>query len=252
MRHTTICLAAMAGFVFATSASAANLGSPVRSAPDYAAFNWTGPYIGASVGYAAGTVQEWPTPTGPTGGPLPAIDPHGGFVALQAGYNQQFGWLVVGLESDFTLVGSVKGGRTINWCPGCFGVTVTERQDAQASWLGTTRGRIGIAWDRVLLYGTGGVAYGQMKSTDQYNVDYTWYGYAPYNSTSTMTQAAVGWTVGGGLEFAFARNWTARVEALHVDMGVVESKSTCNFCTPYSASTRFTANIARLGVNYKF
>ena len=75
------------------------------------------------------------------------------------------------------------------------------------NWLGTARGRIGYAWDRVMPYVTGGAAFGDIEANQL--------GLAGVHDTK------VGWTVGGGVEAALAGNWTAKVEYLHVDLGSV-------------------------------
>ena len=76
--------------------------------------------------------------------------------------------------------------------------------ETRSNWLATARGRAGWAWDRVLFYGTGGAAFANVQGGS---------GLLPFSS-STQT----GWTAGAGVEYAFAPNWTAKVEYLFVDL----------------------------------
>ena len=99
---------------------------------------------------------------------------------------------------------------------------------------GTIRGRIGYAWDRSLFYFTGGYAYGNTEYCNNYAG-----AYCVKNNQS-------GWTVGGGWEYAFTNNWTARAEYLYLDLGKKE------FGAANLASVNTTANVLRFGVNYKF
>jgi opacity protein-like surface antigen len=118
--------------------------------------------------------------------------------------------------------------------PGC---------NTQSDWLATVRGRAGFAWDRVLFYGTGGAAFGEVQGS---------FGTLPYAS-ATQT----GWTAGAGVEWAFLPNWTAKVEYLYVNLGNFSCPPTsCGFGpaggpSP-NTSISFTENIIRAGINYKF
>ncbi len=103
-------------------------------------------------------------------------------------------------------------------------------------WLATVRGRAGYAWDRILFYGTGGAAFGNIQ--------------AKLNGAGVTTLSTqTGWTAGAGIEGAFAPNWTAKVEYLYVNLGTAAcSAAVCGA----PASIPLTENIVRAGVNYKF
>ena len=113
--------------------------------------------------------------------------------------------------------------------------------ETESDWLGTVRARAGYAWDRVLFYGTGGAAFGDLQAAA---------GALPFSSSTQ-----VGWTAGGGVEYAFTPNLTAKVEYLYVDLG----NQSCAAANCVSASgigpvttVSLTENIVRAGINYKF
>ena len=116
-------------------------------------------------------------------------------------------------------------------------------------WFGTFRGRIGIlATPKVLLYTTGGLAYGEVNSSETIGV-------LPGFSSSTTN---VGWTLGAGIEGVIGGNWTARIEYLYIDLGNVSGSFVTPLIAPSGAfatssySSHITDNIVRVGVNYKF
>lgn len=117
------------------------------------------------------------------------------------------------------------------------GSSITSKLEA----LGTVRARIGYAFDRALLYATGGWAYGHVKNA---GIN----GFAPALSVFTDEWQS-GWTAGGGLEYAFLPNWTVRVEGLYVDLGDTAALPNVADCR-LGFKNRYT--IGRLGLNYKF
>jgi outer membrane immunogenic protein len=183
-------------------------------------YNWTGFYLGINGGYAWGR-SGWD-------GFGSGSSPRGGMVGATAGYNwQAMGspW-VFGLEGDIDWT-NIKATFTDINCPfGC---------QTKNTWLGTVRGRIGYAWDRVMPYVTGGLAVGDVEANQV--------GFASVRETK------LGWAVGGGIEAALAGNWTAKVEYLHVDLGNVN----CGALTCFVPSrVGFHADEVRAGVNYRF
>jgi outer membrane immunogenic protein len=185
-------------------------------------YNWSGIYVGINGGYGFGT-SDW------TGGGLStgSFDINGGLVGGTVGVNFQTGQFVFGVEGDADY-SMVKGTTTSLICPGC---------QTSDSWLGTIRGRAGYAWDRALLFVTGGGAYGDIKAT------------VPGVGTDTSTE--FGWTVGGGLEYAFTENWTAKVEYLYVDLANGSCNAACGSpATPIDVS--FQTSLIRAGINFKF
>jgi outer membrane immunogenic protein len=254
---TSISLAAAA--FTATSlvtAHAADLGPMVTKAPPPAPiyYNWTGFYLGANLGGSWGHQTATLFEDG-----IPADSftdhPDGVIGGGQIGYNWAFyngmGWgnaWVLGIEAD--IQGSSQRASnnfdfldTVTGLPGD-----TASATDKLEWFGTVRGRIGIAFDRVLPYFTGGWAYGDRK------FDGTLTTAAGTTSFSTSSNSTDGWTVGGGIEWAFWDHWTAKFEYLYVEFGNRNNNNTFDIdATPFSVSSgHFTDNIARAGVNYKF
>jgi len=214
---------ALVGWAALTSSvAAADLARPVPQ-PYYQApvaaqlYNWTGFYIGVNGGGAFGR-SAW-DPTG-------HFNMSGGIVGGTVGYNYQFGQAVVGVEGDIDWAGI--SGTTNNLCPlGC---------KTSDSWLSTVRGRLGYAADRFMPFVTGGAAFGNIQATTP--------GFIGASSSQ------VGLTVGAGLEFAIAGNWTAKAEYLYVDLGKFTCGLSCGVLPTNNVS--FTTNLVRAGVNYRF
>jgi outer membrane immunogenic protein len=162
-------------------------------------FDWTGLYIGGNIGYGSASVSTTATLLGVSATASETLT--GVIGGVQLGGLMQWGFLVVGAEGDFQGSGQKKS-TTI------FGVTLTD----SLSWFTTYRARFGIAIDRILLYGTAGGAYGE------YERNATGLGIP----VGTTTQRS-GWTAGGGIEAAFANQFTARVEYLYIDTGDISS-----------------------------
>ncbi len=188
-------------------------------------FSWTGIYVGINGGYAFGS-SNWTDPIlGSTGN----FTTSGWLAGGTIGGNYQWGQFVLGIEGDgdWTNLTGIT-----NSAAGSCGVGCTTQSD----WLATVRGRAGYAFDRVLVYGTGGGAFGNLQAAA---------GVLPF-SNSTQT----GWTAGAGVEFAFTPNLTGKVEYLYVDLG----SQSCPFasCAGTATSVSLTENVVRAGINYKF
>jgi outer membrane immunogenic protein len=157
-------------------------------APSELPFSWTGFYAGINGGYAWGQ-SSWSDPA--VGANPGNFNTSGGLVGGQLGYNWQTGAVVLGIETDADWM-SVKGSTA-----GLGGVCALDgggQCQTQQSWVGTTRARVGYAFDRWLPYVTGGVAYGNVQAVQP---------------TGTSTNTNVGWTAGAGLEYGIDHNWSA-------------------------------------------
>jgi outer membrane immunogenic protein len=209
--------------VLAADLPAAAPRQPVAYKAPPPVFSWTGFYLGINGGYGFGESNWFNTVDGPTG----HFNAGGFLLGGTLGANYQIGSFVIGLEGDGDW--NDANGSTSN----CLVPNCTTRSD----WLATIRGRAGYAVDRVLFYGTGGVAFGDVEAAAA--------GF-PFAST-TQT----GWTAGAGVEWAFLPNWTAKLEYLYVDLGHATCPvSSCQGSLPDSVA--FNENIVRAGINYKF
>jgi outer membrane immunogenic protein len=264
----TTALIGMAGI-----ASAADL--PYRApAPVYAppAFTWTGFYVGVNAGGAWGSqcsdFSPYYTniPTGWVGGSCSNGNGNGAFIGGgQIGYNWQTGAFVFGLEADFNGISS-RNHNSSYVLANNFGRLPAGTYDFSGqrdpSYLGTVRLRFGWALDHVLFYVTGGLAYGNTSG----NVSVAYY--APnattptaYYSAGSSNNSGIGWTVGGGMEYAFTDNWTAKIEYLYANLGndngnsngwVCNGVDCLNGVTWNGGNRRANINVMRVGVNYKF
>jgi len=202
MKKTIIAAATIATAIAANTANAADMGgrySPY-SAPSPLAYSWIGPYVGLNLGAQFGSAtNSGADPWGVTGGG-------------QAGYNWQWSNVVFGVEAD------IQGSSAED--------TFAAHKYANP-WFGTMRGRAGVTFNNILLYGTGGLAFGGGKIDSESNVH-------------------VGWAAGAGIEVGLTPHWSARAEYLYVDL------ANQTYATPSLLQHSFESNILRLGVNYRF
>ncbi|WP_262048373.1 outer membrane protein [Bradyrhizobium sp. Bra78] len=290
----TLLLAATIVMLLAPPALAADLAVPHihTKAPPVAVdpgYNWSGFYAGLNVGYGWGRSATNADFIDSRGGTLLSsgagkFDLNGVIGGGQIGYNWQREMFVVGLEADFqgggqkgsldALCAGAPAGLQDGVCtPGHRGdntfdpaLPVAFNLAQKLDWFGTVRGRLGVAVaPRVLFYGTGGLAYGRVStsgSVSAINVG----GFpgadggtfTPVSASFSNSTTRLGWSAGAGIEGAFADNWSARLEYLHVDLGTVSG----SFATPVIAlsgaplvvgyRSHVTDNILRFGVNYRF
>ncbi len=215
MKRLLLATAAMAALT--TGAGAADLGVPrgpvaaVVAAPN---FSWTGFYVGAHLGYGFGNTRHVGLSPGAfdDGGVGETIrhGVRGVLGGIQFGHNWQTGNLVVGLEAELGYNGAT-GSRT----GGLFETDVFG--SARYSFTGFIGPRLGFAVDRALLYVKGGLAVATIRNiaADLDNGNTT---FDP-DHTINVTRTRAGWAIGGGLEYAFAPNWTAKVEYLYSNFG---------------------------------
>jgi outer membrane immunogenic protein len=223
-------------------------GSATYPAPTFR--NWSGFYAGANGGYglARDPSQVLVSLSGvPTTADQWKESPGGYFGGIQAGYSWQASNFVYGLEADFQGA-NMKDNVCVSLCSS--GI-ISETVEQKIKWFGTVRGRLGYATGPALFYVTGGLAYGNVKTT------LTEVAGAAAVTTASVSDTNAGWTIGGGAEAALWGNWTAKTEYLYMDLGSI---------TPLSGSTTFAgigtvdraltsdirAHIFRGGVNYHF
>lgn len=203
-------------------------------APLQPEMNWTGFYLGLNAGYGWTNAMSV-TIADPFNGKSVSREGNmpGGFVGgAQGGYNWQSGRFVFGFEADIQYAAL---GGAIDWD----GYDYLNLKSNDGQYFGTIRARLGYAMDRTLFYITGGYAYGGL-------VDNGLTG----NATSNQ-----GYALGGGFEYAFTDNWTARFEGLYINLDTSEQSVTVNYLgAPYSIQGRLPDGfgVVRAGVNYKF
>jgi outer membrane immunogenic protein len=172
---------------------------------------------------------------------------------MQAGVNLQTGRLVYGLEVDvesFKLGGARTG--TAN-DPVHVGNVITVGTSFDTDWLFTARSRFGwTVAPNILLYGTGGVAATELGARNSISSSLT-----GAQGAASHTGRVIGWTLGGGAEWALNRHWTLRAEYLYLDFGNVTANASVSdgatsFPSNLATTVNLTARIARAGVNYKF
>ena len=274
---------------------------------------WTGFYVGGNVGGSWGDARTDIQSTATTisfPGQAPFTNPLvafpdtstqrlNGFIGGgQVGYNYQVSphW-VLGFEAD--IQGSGERGSSNTFVDSfstalCISAPITPppivcdksspangtavtTYDAKITWFGTVRGRVGFLIDDVLVYGTGGLAYGKVKVSGNANVS----GSADFSNANppvpvtaftpgatlfSESKTNVGFALGAGMEGRLLANWTWKLEYLYVDLGSLDTVSPfpaalplftgLPFTTPFTGAitthTRFTDNIVRVGLNYKF
>lgn len=211
--------AAVALLVGVGGATAADLYAPPPAAAEVIyspapAFSWTGAYMGGLLGYewGSGHVRRNSQRNGQD------VDPEGWMGGVFGGYNfQTSGMFVAGVETDFTFSGASDK---------------TKGFSIDNNWNGTLRARAGIAIDRFLMYGTGGLAVGNISVN------------VPGGHEDTGTHA--GWTIGGGIEAAFTNNIIGRLEYRYTDYG------TNSYDTKPKSKADFNSSQVMVGIGYKF
>lgn len=243
-------ITAMSLAALTTSAVAADLrtkAAPRQVVAAAAPFSWTGWYIGAHIGgaWSAGSSSA----VAPAGAfddvPLTSIDAKGSgvFGGGQIGYNWQFAptW-VIGLEGELGYIGIDKDRLVV----GDIANTAGDQNfiGVRYQGYGTIAGRLGWANGPWLLYGKGGAAVARIRNqaadVDPPLID-------PTDFTS-VNKTYWGYTAGGGLEWAFARNWTAKVEYLYMDFGDQRSTNQDGDIFKHENSL----HTVKFGLNYKF
>ena len=231
----TTCIVALGG----GAASAADL--PLKGAP-VAAFNWTGGYIGGHIGVARMNSECMATgysyySCGSSGGVGTIRDTN--FAAgVRVGYDWQIDRsFVVGAVADWTWTNL---NRTH--------VDNSYTLKAKIDWLASFRGRAGLAFDRTMVYVTGGLALARVQAEG--NLISGAYLY------SQLDKTAVGWVAGVGIEHHLASmpRWSVNAEVLYYDLGRHDGGTACGGCSSYTYQNEYHFEVfeARVGVNYRF
>ena len=250
-----------AALVCAGSASAADLAVPAYKAPVAPpAFNWTGWYIGGNIGGGWGqntgssaTIAGLDLNTLGLGTSSLNSSPNGIIGGGQIGYDWQVNpnW-VLGLVADFQGA-SIQGSGTASTpafagVPG-FGFSETATENLQ--FLGTVRGRLGWTAGNWMVYGSGGVAYGSVNSTENASVSVRSTTVDSLSASNSETR--FGWAGGAGVNYAMTRNWIIGMDYLHYDLGNTSvTGSDSLFQLPFTVDQKVSGDIVRGVINYKF
>jgi outer membrane immunogenic protein len=214
--------------------------APIRPPAQVIAYNWSGFYIGAHVGGGWGP-KDWSDPTGDFFNgtprfPLGSHDVSGVLAGGQIGFNWQFpgsNW-VLGIEGQASW-SNLKGDHIYDG---------DEGFQTKVNWLATVAGRVGYAWDRLLVYAKGGVAFADEKFTHFDTDDPGIF----FKDDQTRT----GWMVGGGLEVALGGNWSAKGEYNYMDFGKksVLFDPFASGLIPFDIDQQI--HVFKFGFNYRF
>jgi outer membrane immunogenic protein len=200
--------------------------APVPYAPPV--YNWSGFYVGGNLG-AGFADSSW---TDPFTGAHNTFNKTGFIGGGQVGANWQINALVLGIEGDFDWTGLKGSGHD----------SVGNTINTNTQWTSTVTGRAGVAFDRLLVYGKGGVAFAH--DNDSLN--------DIFGSTASASATRTGWTAGAGLEYAFAPNWSAKMEYDYLGFGSETlNLPTAGFST-YNSNASLNVQEVKAGINFRF
>jgi outer membrane immunogenic protein len=182
----------------------------------------------------------------------PNLDPRGGIVGGQVGYNWQWGPAVGGLEVDFDAASLDQSKTFVSPFDGSPFSFSTFGSDFKVDELASVRGRLGyLVLPNVLIYGTGGIGYGHFRfSTTGTN--------GVIGVAETTYGNEFGWVAGAGIEWQVFPRWILRGEYLHYDFGKVTDPSNTSSILGAvtfpldNGSARTTIDIGRAALSYKF
>ena len=217
--------------------------APATYVPIAPAYNWSGFYIGGNLGgaFTGGSFSDSYLSGVSTSNTSSFIG--GG----QVGVNYEFwGGVVIGAEADFDYLANSKNNISLTSTAATGSVPATATINNQ--WLTTVTGRVGYAWDRVLLYGKGGAAWVGTNSP----------GFSTAAGAFGMSSSSnnIGWTAGLGVEWAFYGNWSARAEYDYVGLSnqnyTVSSTAGSPFANDVLSGSSRNIQMVTAGLNYKF
>lgn len=263
MKRIAAALLPIGIIAFGASAHAADLKAPVYKAAPVAvapAYNWTGFYVGLSLG-ARKVDPDWTTTRyfDPGGGLIPFdSSPNASFddTAFRIGGHFGYNWLlapawVVGLEAD---IGWADNKATVGRIPGTNTGGASFSQ-VEASWDGSVRARLGyLVTPAVLIYGTGGVAWQRLEARGVCPADTNVCNPATGTQSGSVATTRTGWTVGGGIEAYVAANWLARAEYRYADFNDFTFTALQFNSNAFGAVANISTvtHIVLFGISYKF
>jgi outer membrane immunogenic protein len=244
---------------WAATASADGYVAKRGHAPAGCCFSWSGFYVGINGGYGwsaddnAVVNTETVNSVFSARGVFGSLDPSGGFGGAQVGWNAQTGPWVWGIEADFQAadISDDSTGTVINFLPG---LNATVDTATRVNWFGTLRTRLGFTWDRTMIYGTGGFAWGSVDHRFLFRDNF---GFAARDASSSTE---TGYTVGAGIEHAFSCCWSVKFEYQYVNLGSQHYTAPLLFVGGGGAATAFAEHTdvdtdfhtVRVGLNWRW
>jgi opacity protein-like surface antigen len=228
-----------------------------KATPVAVAYDWTGLYVGAFAGPGWGK-SKWNLPATASGANSQIA---GALAGGNIGYNKQYGSWVLGVEGDFAAT-NAKGGQSCVSDPfnPIFAIQTAQNCNNDLKWMATATGKVGYAWDRVLVYGKAGAAWTDNKLDISCNGDANFFNFvlgsgcltanningSAQNLVATLGQ--FGWTVGAGFELSLTPSWSAKAEYNYLNFGsrdlVLSDTTLVHFKQDF--------NQVKIGVNYHF
>jgi outer membrane immunogenic protein len=235
------------------SAVAADLpiGTPVYRPQQVVLFTWSGFYVGAHGGAAWARKEHTGVPFNFPPNTIvlnPAtVDPTGWLAGGQLGVNYQTGMWVIGGEAQGSFANLTgDSGCTYAATAGAVVTVINANCSVKVDALATFALRLGVAFDRLLLYGKVGGALANDKYASSG-------GNALLTQTFNANETRWGWMAGAGIEYAFTDNWSAKLEYNYIDLGTRSVRFTDDASTVfYLVDIRQIVNVVKLGVNYRF
>jgi outer membrane immunogenic protein len=267
-------LSGLAFFAVTQGVFAADM--PVKARMPVSIYDWTGFYVGGTVGAAWSTadvglgVVNGATPLY-RAGDIPALTALGspGLSDAKAvfggkiGYNKQWGTFVGGVEADFSSFrfnkSDVASGNPFLSAPPFAAGTAQFNTNVSTNWLATLRGRAGYAVDRALFYGTAGVAMSKIDYSNSY-IAFSPLGLGFDVESTAASKTKLGWVIGAGVDYALTANWIVSAEYVHIDLGSINAVGAVTAtaggpggpAATFEFSTRLKSDIVRASIAYKF
>src|SRR3977135_2573166 len=203
---------------------------PVKAPHIQSVFDWTGFYIGAHAGYSRGSSNAVLSDPAPH---ATSISFGGMIGGVQAGYNYRLpSGILLGVEADITFPNYLTSNSVVSSL-----ATARSAPTEQWDYVGTARGRVGYATGPLLAYATGGLSFAGERFLNTPAI----------GNDEKILHTRLGWTAGGGVEYAFAPHWSARLEYLYTQFGRAD--------ITFPSATQYTSNLdfqsLRVGLNRK-
>ncbi|HEX5210337.1 MAG TPA: outer membrane protein [Pseudolabrys sp.] len=230
---STFAAGAVLALLAATPAGAADLSHrmPVKAPIAPPPLTWTGCHVGVHSGYGW-SASDW------SGAPPADTNPKGFVGGAQLGCDYQMSNWVIGLSGAWSWADMHDNPIVSD------GLSSAEFS-SRTRWIATATARAGFAWDRALIYATGGAAFANNK------YDFTGLTGIPAGAVGSATETRAGWVAGGGLEYALAPNWSAALEYNYMDLGTKTVQLTGNGIF-LPTDIKQTIQTVTLGLNYRF